>query len=258
MAGGSLCGTCGWEGHDGSADGICPECGQFGLLPTLNSAVVGFPAGTLPCPRCGHLDRAIVFRGWVRLTSFIIWARESRMAAYLCADCARRQTAANLAWTGLLGWWGFLSFLIYAPRATYYNWRAIWLPPASPEAWGAIPVHAIISGIRTASEQARVSAAGVHLLADSPLVFLTNKQQEVVLAARELYETLGVAQSASRADIRQAFVIRAKEVHPDIRPGDASATGDMIRLNQAWEVLRDDKLRAAYDWLEANRVTVFA
>jgi hypothetical protein len=179
------------------------------------------------------------------------------MAAYMCTDCARRQTAVSLAYTGLLGWWSIPS-LFYGPRATFYNWRAIWMPPATPEAWGAVPLSVIVSEIREARDHFHVSSSGVHLLADSPLIRLSDRHQELVLAASELYETLEVDPSASRTDLRQAFVARAKEVHPDIRPGDPSAGGEMIRLNQAWEVLRDDQMRAAYDWLEANRDSVFA
>jgi hypothetical protein len=36
-----------------------------------------------------------------------------------------KQKSGSLAYTGLLGWWGLLSLLLYAPRATYHNWRAI-------------------------------------------------------------------------------------------------------------------------------------
>ena len=30
----------------------------------------------------------------------------------------------------------------------------------------------------------------------------------------------------------------------------------MIRLNQAWEILRDEQSRAAYDWLHDDRSAV--
>jgi curved DNA-binding protein CbpA len=57
------------------------------------------------------------------------------------------------------------------------------------------------------------------------------------------YETLGVAPGAEPESIHHAYRTMARLAHPD-RSGDPAA---MIRLNAAWEVLRDADRRAAYD-----------
>ena len=58
------------------------------------------------------------------------------------------------------------------------------------------------------------------------------------------YEILGVAPNASAETIRRAFRDRAKERHPDTVAG---SEADMVRLNQAYETLKDARRRRAYD-----------
>lgn len=57
------------------------------------------------------------------------------------------------------------------------------------------------------------------------------------------YGTLGVARTASRDTIREAYYRAAAQAHPD-RGGDAVA---MASLAAAWAVLRDASSRASYD-----------
>jgi curved DNA-binding protein CbpA len=57
------------------------------------------------------------------------------------------------------------------------------------------------------------------------------------------YGILGVAPTASTADVRRAYLSLARQHHPDAG-GDALA---MQRLNDAWRVLGDPGLRARYD-----------
>jgi hypothetical protein len=98
-----ICGMCGWWGESGLP--VCQECGSSSLIRVCPGAVVSFPPQTLPCPRCGSVEREVVFRGWARVVAIIIWARESRAAAYLCTECARTETTKYLALNGLFGWW---------------------------------------------------------------------------------------------------------------------------------------------------------
>lgn len=64
----------------------------------------------------------------------------------------------------------------------------------------------------------------------------------------ELYDELGVAPSATAAEIRAAYVRLAREFHPDHRPADdATAPRRMAQINAAWTVLSDQRRRAAYD-----------
>ncbi len=66
------------------------------------------------------------------------------------------------------------------------------------------------------------------------------------------YETLGVAPSASHAEIRTAYRRLARVDHPDRWVGRepaaaAAAARRMVALNEAWRVLGDPTARAAYD-----------
>ncbi len=60
------------------------------------------------------------------------------------------------------------------------------------------------------------------------------------------YEILGVSEDASFEDIRTAFRQRAREFHPDVNKS-PDAVDRMQEINEAYEVLRDDEQRAAYD-----------
>ncbi len=63
------------------------------------------------------------------------------------------------------------------------------------------------------------------------------------LFARDPYQVLGVAASASAAEIKAAYRALVKQHHPD-------AGGDehrILELNAAWEVLGDSERRAAHD-----------
>ena len=62
------------------------------------------------------------------------------------------------------------------------------------------------------------------------------------------YEVLGVLPSASHDEIRVAYRMRARAVHPDTADGRRSdASEQMAMIAEAWRVLSDAKLRRAYD-----------
>jgi molecular chaperone DnaJ len=69
------------------------------------------------------------------------------------------------------------------------------------------------------------------------------------MAKQVYYETLGVSRSASGADIKAAFRKLAMKHHPDRNPGDRAAEQRFKELNEAYEILKDDQKRAAYDQL---------
>lgn len=134
----SFCLGCGWTGDRAPAG--CPACGAQELAAVRGGALVAFPAGTVPCGKCGSTEHPLVFRATSRVASFVWLIRERRLSGYWCEGCARKHVAASLAYTGLAGWWGFLGAFFWTPRATYFNWRAVWAPPRRPLAWGAEPV----------------------------------------------------------------------------------------------------------------------
>jgi DnaJ-class molecular chaperone len=69
---------------------------------------------------------------------------------------------------------------------------------------------------------------------------------------QDYYETLGVARTASQAEIKKAFRKLAREHHPDARPGDTAAERRFKQINEAHAVLSDPEKRKRYDMLGAN------
>lgn len=64
---------------------------------------------------------------------------------------------------------------------------------------------------------------------------------------RDPYEVLGVARNASAKDIKAAFRKLAKKHHPDQNPDDPKAKERFSAANQAYEILGDEKKKAAFD-----------
>lgn len=64
---------------------------------------------------------------------------------------------------------------------------------------------------------------------------------------RDYYETLGVAKDADPETIKKAFRKLAMQHHPDKNPDDKSADHKFKEINEAYDVLKDQQKRAAYD-----------
>jgi molecular chaperone DnaJ len=67
------------------------------------------------------------------------------------------------------------------------------------------------------------------------------------MAKADYYELLGVDRSADAAKLKSAYRKMAKQYHPDLNPGDAVAEQKFKDVSEAYEVLKDDQNRAAYD-----------
>jgi molecular chaperone DnaJ len=67
------------------------------------------------------------------------------------------------------------------------------------------------------------------------------------MAKQDFYELLGVAREASPEDIKKAFRKLAMQCHPDRNPGDKQAEHRFKAINEAYDVLKDEQKRAAYD-----------
>ncbi|MBU3701860.1 MAG: molecular chaperone DnaJ [Acidimicrobiia bacterium] len=61
------------------------------------------------------------------------------------------------------------------------------------------------------------------------------------------YDVLGVPRDAGSDDIRRAYRRRARELHPDVNPGDAEAEARFKEVALAYEVLSDPQRRQHYD-----------
>src|SRR3954454_17736594 len=68
-----------------------------------------------------------------------------------------------------------------------------------------------------------------------------------VMAKRDYYEVLGVGRGASEADMKVAYRKLAMQHHPDRNPGDKDCEHRFKELNEAYDVLKDEQKRAAYE-----------
>lgn len=64
------------------------------------------------------------------------------------------------------------------------------------------------------------------------------------------YDVLGVATTATQAEIKRAYRTLAKQFHPDTNPGDAEAERRFKEINDANLVLSDPAKRLIYDQAE--------
>lgn len=64
---------------------------------------------------------------------------------------------------------------------------------------------------------------------------------------KDYYETLGVGRDADAGALKSAYRKLAMKFHPDRNPGDEKAEHKFKEINEAYEVLKDDQKRAAYD-----------
>jgi molecular chaperone DnaJ len=67
------------------------------------------------------------------------------------------------------------------------------------------------------------------------------------MSKRDYYEVLGVAKTATDAELKSAFRKLAMKYHPDRNPGDKDAEIHFKELNEAYQCLSDGQKRAAYD-----------
>lgn len=69
----------------------------------------------------------------------------------------------------------------------------------------------------------------------------------MVANKRDYYDVLEVTREASPEEIKKAYRRLARQHHPDVNPGDASAEEKFKEVAEAYEVLSDDQKRAAYN-----------
>ncbi len=67
------------------------------------------------------------------------------------------------------------------------------------------------------------------------------------MAKQDFYELLGVQRDAGPEDLKKAYRKLAMQFHPDRNPGDAAAEQKFKSISEAYEVLKDEQKRAAYD-----------
>jgi molecular chaperone DnaJ len=67
------------------------------------------------------------------------------------------------------------------------------------------------------------------------------------MAKRDYYEVLGAEKGASKDELKKAYRRLAMKHHPDRNPDNPESEGVFKEAKEAWEVLSDERKRAAYD-----------
>ena len=67
------------------------------------------------------------------------------------------------------------------------------------------------------------------------------------MSKKDYYQVLGVERGASADELKKAYRKLAMQYHPDRNPDNPEAADNFKELNEAYDVLKDDQKRAAYD-----------
>jgi molecular chaperone DnaJ len=67
------------------------------------------------------------------------------------------------------------------------------------------------------------------------------------MAKQDYYDLLGVSRDAKPEDMKKAYRKLAMKYHPDKNPGDKEAEKKFKEISEAYDVLKDEQKRAAYD-----------
>src|SRR5512135_3406962 len=64
---------------------------------------------------------------------------------------------------------------------------------------------------------------------------------------RDLYEVLELPKAASAAEVKKAYKRLARQLHPDLNPGDKAAEERFKEINEAYAVLSNPEKKKQYD-----------
>ena len=223
----------------------CPSCGESAFATvTKDGDLVTVPAEAgMPCQSCFETERELKLRLYRRVVGALIFDRIWAEAGYFCASCRRTHFAKNMSFTLVCGWWGVVAMLFRNPYAIAVNLWALFAPPFAAGNYGAINANEI----RTAAEhqeERNQRLADVYMRMPGWMESLTEGDLHRVLSDVDYYAVLGADPSMSHSELRAIWRSQAKAHHPDLG---ADSPQRMVAINDAWEVLGDERLRYAYD-----------
>ncbi len=73
--------------------------------------------------------------------------------------------------------------------------------------------------------------------------------------SKDYYKVLEIPETASSGEIKKAFHKLAKKYHPDLHPDDPSAESKFKEINEAYDILSDEKKRVEYDQIRKYAAT---
>ena len=68
------------------------------------------------------------------------------------------------------------------------------------------------------------------------------------MTEKDYYELLEVSRDANGDEIKKSYRRLAMKYHPDRNPGNKEAEAKFKEINEAYDVLKEEKKRADYDW----------
>ena len=67
------------------------------------------------------------------------------------------------------------------------------------------------------------------------------------MAKKDYYHILGVKKDAKADEIKKAYRRLARKHHPDVNPGDKASEDKFKEVQEAYDILSDDKKRKVFD-----------